>query len=87
MSEAGVKDFVAGTWVAVVAPPGTPNEITAKISRDIAEVIRLPEVQQRFAELGGEAAQGTQKELAAFLRDETARWKEVIQRANVSVAN
>jgi tripartite-type tricarboxylate transporter receptor subunit TctC len=87
MTEAGVKDFVAGTWVAVVAPPGTPNEIAAKISRDIAEVIRLPEVQQRFAELGGEAAQGTQKELAAFLRDETARWKEVIQRANVSVAN
>ncbi|MBT9599105.1 MAG: tripartite tricarboxylate transporter substrate binding protein [Vitreoscilla sp.] len=87
MEEAGVKNFRTGTWVALVAPPNTPPEIAAAISKAVAEVIRMPEVQKRFADLGGDAAQGTQPELAAFLADESARWKDVIQRANVTVDN
>jgi len=87
MEEAGVKDFQTGTWVAMVAPPNTPPEIAAAISKAVAEVIRLPDVQKKFADLGGESAQGTQSELAAFLDAESARWKDVIQRANVTVDN
>jgi tripartite-type tricarboxylate transporter receptor subunit TctC len=88
LQEAGIKDFRAGTWVAVVAPPGTPPEIAASLSRAMAEVIRMPDVQKKFADLGGLPAQeGTQAELATLLQEESARWKDVIQRANVTVEN
>ena len=87
MEEAGVKGFRTGTWVALVAPPNTPPDIAAAISKAVAEIIRLPDVQKKFADLGGEAAQGTQPELAAFLAEESARWKDVIQRANVTIDN
>lgn len=87
MDEAGVEDFRTGTWVALVAPPGTPSDIAAQLSKAVAEVLKLPDVQKKFADLGGEAGAGTQAELAAFMREESARWKDVIQRANVSIDN
>ncbi|UUX94491.1 Bug family tripartite tricarboxylate transporter substrate binding protein [Aquabacterium sp. J223] len=85
MEEAGVRDFRTGTWVAVVAPPNTPAAITAAISKAMAEVVKTQEVQKRFADLGGEGVGGTPAELATFLAAESARWREVVQRANVSV--
>jgi tripartite-type tricarboxylate transporter receptor subunit TctC len=87
MEEAGVKDMQTGTWVAVVAPPNTPPEITAAINKAMAEVVRMPDVQKRFAELGGEPGGGSQRELAVFMASEAARWKDVIERAQVKVDN
>jgi tripartite-type tricarboxylate transporter receptor subunit TctC len=86
-TEAGIPDFRTGTWVALVAPPNTPPDIAAAIQRAVAEVVRLPEVRQRFADLGAEAVGGTQVELTTFLAGESAHWKDVIQRAQVSVDN
>lgn len=87
LEEQGIKDYRTGTWVAVVAPPNTPPEIAAVLSKAMAEVIRMPDVQKKFADLGGDSGQGTQAELKAFLADEQARWKDVIQRAHVTVDN
>lgn len=87
LEEQGVKDYRTGTWVAVVAPPNTPPEIAAKLSKAMAEVIKMPDVQKKFADLGGDAGQGTQAELKGFLAEEQARWKDVIQRANVTIDN
>ncbi len=87
MHEAGVKDFRTGTWVALVAPPGTPKEVVSAIRQAAAEAVRQPDVQKKFADLGADPVGGTPAELKAFLADETARWKDVIQRAHVQVDN
>jgi tripartite-type tricarboxylate transporter receptor subunit TctC len=47
--------------------------------------VRQPDVQKKFAGLGADPVGGTPAELASFLDDERARWKDVIQRANVRV--
>lgn len=85
MEEAGVTDFRTSTWVAVMAPPNTPPAIVAAINKAMAEVVRMPDVQKRFADLGGDPVGGTPAEIQSFLADETARWRDVIQRANVTV--
>lgn len=85
MQEAGVKDFRTGTWVALVAPPGTPKDVVTEIQQATAEAVRQPDVQKKFAGLGADPVGGTPAELASFLDDERARWKDVIQRANVRV--
>jgi tripartite-type tricarboxylate transporter receptor subunit TctC len=87
MEEAGVKDFRTGTWVALVAPPGTPKDLVASIQKAVADAVRHPDVQRKFGDLGADPVGGTQGELAGFLADETARWKDVIQRASVTVDN
>lgn len=81
--EVGLKGFYSSTFVAMVAPPGTPAALTARIQKDVAEVLRMPDVRSKFLELGAEPVGDSQAELGRFLANETTRWREVIQKANV----
>ncbi|HSV77683.1 MAG TPA: tripartite tricarboxylate transporter substrate binding protein [Ramlibacter sp.] len=83
--EAGLKGFVTNTFVAMLAPPNTPPAIAAQIHKAVVEVVRMPDVQKKFAELGVDTVAGSEAELAKYLAGETARWRSVIQRANVTV--
>ncbi len=52
MAEAGVKETFPQSWWAVVAPKGTPAAIINTLNADIAQMMKLPDVQQRYQELG-----------------------------------
>ena len=84
-SEAGLPGFVANAWFALVAPPGTPNAIAQQINAAAVEALRLPDVQKRFLEQGAEPVGNTTAEMAAFVKDEMARWQNVIRTANVTL--
>lgn len=85
LAESGLPGFQAGTWMALAAPPKTPAARAAAISRAIAEAVQDPGVRQRFAELGADPVGGTPEEMARFVAQEAARWRKVIQSANVTV--
>jgi len=82
MSE-GLPGFVSATWVGIVAPPGTPSGIADKLAAAIDGAIRSPDVAKRLATLSAEPVGGTPARMAAFLKLEEARWKQVIDSANV----
>lgn len=77
--------FASSAWFAVVGPPKTPAEIAAKVSADIAEAVRQPDVRKRLADLSAEPVGGTPAETAAFMHAEVERWKNVIDAANVKL--
>jgi tripartite-type tricarboxylate transporter receptor subunit TctC len=77
--------FVSSTWVAVVAPPGTPAAIADRLSAALDEAIRAPEAQKRFAALSAEPVGGSQAQMASFMKFEEQRWKRVIETAKVQV--
>ena len=77
--------FAASAGYAVVAPPTPPATIVAKISADIAEAVRQPEIRKRLDELSGEPVGGTPAETAAFMREEITRWNNVITSAKVKL--
>lgn len=83
ISETGLPGFDSSTWFAVVAPPGTPPEIAQKINGAIVEALKLPDVQQKFIELGAEIVGNSPDETADFIANERVRWKKVIDAANV----
>ena len=85
MSEAGLPGFHAGTWVATVAPPNAPPAVTAQIAGAMAEAVRLPDVQKRFAELGADPVGSSPPQMKAFVAEEAARWRKVIEQANVTL--
>jgi tripartite-type tricarboxylate transporter receptor subunit TctC len=80
-----VPGFAAVTWFAVAAPPKTPREIAARISGDIAEAIRSGDVRRRFGDLSAEPVGSDPDAAGRFLREETARWRAVIEAADVRV--
>jgi tripartite-type tricarboxylate transporter receptor subunit TctC len=77
--------FEATAWFAIVALPKTPPAITRKLNADINEALRDPEVRKRMDNLSAEIAGGTLEATAAYFRDEIARWKKVIDAANVKL--
>lgn len=79
--------FVSVVWFAVVAPPKTPPEIAVKLSAAIAETLNLSDVGKRFQDLAAVPIGGTPAETAAFMKEETERWRKIIVEAGVTVDN
>src|SRR6478609_3662767 len=71
-------EVVSTSWFAVVAPPKTPREIAAKLSRAFAEILREPEVEKKWREMALTPVGGTPDEVGALLKLETERWRKVI---------
>jgi tripartite-type tricarboxylate transporter receptor subunit TctC len=83
LNEAGVKGFESGTWNAIAAPPKTPAAVVAKLNTAVNDVLNSPDVQDKFAKLNLHAAGGTPAHAAAFIKNETQTWGEVIKEAHV----
>jgi tripartite-type tricarboxylate transporter receptor subunit TctC len=77
--------FSSATWFAVAAPPKTPRDIASRISADLAEAIRQPEVRKRFDEMSAEPVGSDPDAMIRFMREEAARWGEVIRTADVKL--
>ena len=84
-SEIGLPDLISSAWFALVVPPGTPEAIVQKINADAAAALKLPDVRSRFLELGAEPQGDTEAATAAFIKAEEARWRSIIQSANVTM--
>jgi len=87
VSEAGLPDFSAIAWFAVVAPEGTPDDIVARINKDIVAALNNPEVRRKYLEQAATPVANSPAEALKFIQDETRLWGEVIRTANVKLAN
>ena len=83
--EIGLPDLISSAWFALVVPPGTPEAIVQKINADTAAALKLPDVRARFLELGAEPQGDTTAATAVFIKAEEARWRSIIQSANVTM--
>jgi tripartite-type tricarboxylate transporter receptor subunit TctC len=63
----------------MVAPAGTPEDIVAKIHREVIAILHTPEVSRKLAADGAELSTLTPQEFAAYIRSETAKWRKVVQ--------
>jgi len=75
----------ADTWMAVAAPPGTPKEITTKVSWAIAHGFQDPELRSRIRTLEAEALAGTPDEMRDLIRQSFETWAPVIDAAKIVV--
>jgi tripartite-type tricarboxylate transporter receptor subunit TctC len=71
--------FVSATWFAVMAPPQTPQEITGKLSGDLAEGLAQPEIAARIRQNGCEPVGMTPDATARFVEAETNKWSRVLK--------
>lgn len=80
-----VQGYEVNSWFAYFAPRGTPAEIVAKASADMAEALRHPPVAARLTELGARAVGSTPAALGEAMRAEATLWEPVIRAANIRV--
>jgi tripartite-type tricarboxylate transporter receptor subunit TctC len=84
-AEAGLPGLVSTGWFALAAPPKTSPALQVEIAKTVAEVINMPDVQARFRAASVEPTPSTPAEMAAFIREETRRWGDVIKKNNIVV--
>ena len=83
--EAGVKDFDVTSWYGLLAPAKTPKPVIDKLQREIAFVMQIPEVRERYLKSAFEPVANKPEEFAAQLKADYERWGQVVKDANVKL--
>ncbi len=83
VAESGVPGFNAVGWMGFFAPQKTPPAIIDKLNKQIATVVKAPEMRAWLREQGFEAVGNTEAQFATFLKADMARWAEVVRYAGV----
>jgi tripartite-type tricarboxylate transporter receptor subunit TctC len=78
-----IPDFDAVQWYGVVAPAGTPPAIIQRLNAEINRALSAPVLVARLDAEGAEAAPMTPAAFGAMIDAEVARWKPVIEKANM----
>uniref|UniRef100_UPI000D375EC6 Bug family tripartite tricarboxylate transporter substrate binding protein n=1 Tax=unclassified Variovorax TaxID=663243 RepID=UPI000D375EC6 len=85
LAESGMKDFNQGTWFGILAPAGTPPEIVARLNAEMVKIIHSPEFKKRMEDIGAEPVGDTPAQMAAQIKDDTARYARLVKEAKVSI--
>ena len=85
LAESGLAGFDQGTWFGVLAPAATPKEIVGKLNAEIVRILKLPDIQKRFAEIGAQPVGNTPAEMAATIKSDTEKYAVLAKKANVKI--
>ena len=85
VAESGWPGYRAGAWYGLVAPRGTPAKVVMALRDATLATINRPSVRARLEGEGAQPIGSTPREFAEMMREESARWKDVVKAAGVTV--
>jgi tripartite-type tricarboxylate transporter receptor subunit TctC len=85
VAEAGIADFRAESWGAVIAPAGTPAPVVAALNREMVAVLNLPAVRKRLEDAGAKVIGSSSAELGAMLVAEEKKYAELIRTLGIKL--
>ena len=83
--EAGIPDVEMSSWLALLAPAGTPRAAIDHLNAAANTVLQESQLRQKIMDLGAVPEGGSPEDLAAFLHSEAQKWKRVIEIAAVRI--
>jgi tripartite-type tricarboxylate transporter receptor subunit TctC len=79
MKEAGVEGVEVPVWYALLGPSALPREIVKTLGDATMRAARAPDLRQKLVEQGAEPIGNTSEEFAKLLREEVAKWAEIVR--------
>ena len=83
LQQAGVAEVDASIWTALLAPKATPQPVLDKLNAEVVKVLDLPDIKERFAAGGVETIPSSAGELAARIKQDSAQFGVIVQKANI----
>jgi tripartite-type tricarboxylate transporter receptor subunit TctC len=80
-----LKGYQAEAFQGMIAPAGVPRAIIDKLGREVAAIVKSPEIGKTFEASGAVAVGSTPAEFTAFIKTETAKWANVIKEAGIKL--
>jgi tripartite-type tricarboxylate transporter receptor subunit TctC len=84
IAESGLPGFQTESWFGVVAPARTPRGIIMQLNKDIANILKTPDMKERFLRQGAEAVFGTPEEFQKLMQTEYVRYQKLVKAAGIS---
>ena len=81
----GIPDYEVDSWYALFAPAATPPAIVARMQREMARVIQMPDVKQKLLEQGGDTVGSTPEALDRVVRAELRKWADLVRDAKIKL--
>ena len=82
-AEAGMSALAVSSWNGLVAPAGVSKDILAKLNQAVHAAVKSDGLRTALTRLGIQPVGSSPEEFAAFVRDEYARWADVIRKAGI----
>ena len=83
MAEAGLPGYEVMGWNGLLAPAGTPKLVIARLNAEIVRILRSPEVMSTLNAQGVDVVGGTPEEFASAIRNDIAKWAQIIKQAGI----
>jgi tripartite-type tricarboxylate transporter receptor subunit TctC len=85
IAEQGVQGYDFQIWHGLFAPKGTPVTVIRAVSQEAARALQVPDVRERFAQLGFVIIANTPEEFAAVVKSEVAKYRKIIQESGIEL--
>ena len=82
----GVNNLEGNSWFAIFVPAGTPPDVIARLNAAINRSLATPDVQAVMKTSGYIPVGGTPAALGAMVAKDMAKWKDVVEKANLRAA-
>lgn len=73
------------SFAGIAAARGTPQPVIARLNREVRAVLALPDIHQRFVELGGTVRPSSPEEMGRHVESEIGKWKRVVAEKKIEV--
>jgi len=83
LDETGLAGFDAATWTGLLAPAATPAAVLDRLNAEVQKALNAPDVRERLVGLGSEVAPMSRADFATYLRNEIAKWAQVVKAAGI----
>ena len=83
MAESGLPGYEVSAWFGLLAPAGTPKPVIDALYKNIADILRQPEVAKQLFDLGAEPGGNTPEAYARQIAADVEKWKKVVAATGV----
>ena len=83
--EAGLPEVNLATWVFLLAPTGTPDEVVTMLNAAVNQILAGAEVRDKLVSMGFVPTGGTPDDLLKRMNQESVQWGTIIKAARVTV--
>ncbi len=85
VAEAGVPESVSETWQGILVPAGTPKDVIGRLAKALVEIAQRPDVREKLRHAGFAATGRGPEAFARRIAEDVPKWKDVIEKARISV--
>ena len=85
IAESGVLGYDAYSWVGMIAPAKTPKDIVSLLNREIVEILKLKDVEEKLNQQGAVPVGDTPEQFESYINAEIRNWGAVVKAANIKI--